>query len=319
MTSSSSHPIALDLGALWRRGRVIAADIKLAHSVFALPFALLAAFLAAGAAGRLPGVAEIALVVACMVLARTAAMTFNRWADAALDAANPRTRNRAIPGGRVPPAAMLAASAACAAGLVAGAGGFWALNGNPWPLVASPAVIAWLLAYSFTKRFTRLCHLVLGVALALSPVAAALALAPGSLARADIWLLAVMVACWVAGFDVLYALQDVGVDRETGLRSLPADAGIGAALWASRGLHAVAFGALLAIAIASPLLGAGFATGTGLVGLLLAIEHLLVRGGSTDRLTAAFFTVNGSISLLLGALGIADVVRALIGSSAGLA
>ncbi|MCC7205139.1 MAG: UbiA family prenyltransferase, partial [Phycisphaeraceae bacterium] len=156
----------------------LARDIKLSHSVFALPFALLATFLAASHRGRLPGVLELTLLVVCMVLARTLAMSVNRWADAGLDAQNPRTARRAIPAGRLSRSFVLGAAVVCFAGFVLAAGGFWLVNGNPWPVVLSPLVGGWLALYSFTKRYTWLCHLFLGSSLALSPIAATIAIDP---------------------------------------------------------------------------------------------------------------------------------------------
>ena len=299
----------------------IARDIKLSHTVFAMPFALLGTFLAAGWAGRLPGAGEFAMIVACMVLARTLAMTVNRWADAALDASNPRTAGRAVPGGRVSRGAMLAAALACAAGLVAAAAGFWLFYDNPWPLWLSPAVLAVLAGYSFTKRFTWLCHLFLGVALGISPVAAAVAIEPGALALhpgtlgpgmpGAVWLIAGMVLCWVAGFDVIYALQDVEHDRAQGLFSMPSRLGAETALWVSRALHLCVIAALAWAWLSSPLLRGLFAGAIVLTAALLVVEHALVWGSKTHRLNMAFFTVNGVVSLLLGAAGITDVVLAL--------
>jgi 4-hydroxybenzoate polyprenyltransferase len=291
----------------------IARDIKLSHTVFAMPFALLGAFLAAGWAGRLPRWGEFGLVVVCMVLARTVAMTVNRWADASLDASNPRTAGRAVPSGRVSRGAMLAAALGCAMGFVIAAGGFWLFFENPWPLMLSPAVVVVLAGYSFTKRFTWLCHLFLGLALGVSPLAAAIAIEPGALLAPPptLWLLAGMVLCWVAGFDVIYALQDIDHDRSQGLFSMPSRLGTGRALWISRVLHLIVIAALAAAGALSPRLGVWFASAVLLTAALLATEHALVWGSRTHRLNMAFFTVNGVISLLLGAAGIADVLQAV--------
>lgn len=290
----------------------LARDIKLSHSVFALPFALLAMFMAAADVRRFPSVAECGLIVVCMVLARTAAMAFNRWADAALDRANPRTVGRAIPGGRLSKRFMLGATIVCGLALIAFASAFWFLRGNPWPVIASPLVLAWLLGYSYSKRFTWLCHLILGTALALSPIAAALAIEPEFLRRPDVYLLAAMVMCWVAGFDIIYALQDVEIDRAAALYSMPARLGVEPALWISRVLHLVALAALLAVLLANPYLDVLFTIGIACVALLLILEHALVWGSRTHRIPLAFLTVNGVISLLLGGLGIADICRSLM-------
>ncbi len=287
----------------------VARDIKLSHTVFALPFALLATFLAASSdAGRLPSVTQFVLIIVCMVLARTAAMAMNRWADARLDADNPRTRGRAVPSGRISRPFMLGVVIACGLGFIASAGGFWLIDQNHWPIVLSPAVLAWLCFYSFTKRFTALCHVVLGSALALSPVAAAIAIHPPALQTPAPWLLAGMVACWVAGFDVIYALQDVAIDREQRLHSLPSRVGVEPALWVSRALHVLAASLLVALAWISPKLNVLFAVGVALVIALLIVEHAIVWRSKTRHINVAFFTLNGVISLLLGGLGIADVL-----------
>lgn len=298
------------------RWLLAARDIKLSHSVFALPFALLATFLAAawrsgGGAVRLPGAATLGLIVLCMVAARTAAMAVNRWADADLDAANPRTARRAIPGGRLSRRYMGGVALGSAAIFILAAAAFWLLNDNLWPLALSPLVLAWLAGYSFAKRFTWLCHLWLGSALALSPIAATIAVEPAALAQPAPYLLAAMVMCWVAGFDVIYALQDVAVDRTAGIHSLPARFGAGPALSVSRALHAAALAALVALVMNSDVLGAGFMVGIAIVAALLLLEHALVWGSRTHHIHMAFFTVNGVISLVLGGLGVIDIVLAV--------
>lgn len=287
----------------------LARDIKLTHTVFALPFAVLATFLAAGWAGRLPSWIEFLLIVLCMVAARTAAMSVNRWADAAIDARNPRTENRAVPAGRVSASTMLGTAIVSAMFFALMAGGFWLVRDNPWPLILSPLVLIVLCGYSFTKRITWLCHIVLGLALGLSPLAAAIAIEPGFLGQPVVWLLALMVLCWVAGFDVIYALQDVETDRDEGLHSMPARLGVGRALWISRGLHTSAAAALICIVRISPQLDIVFTLAVALTIALLILEHALVWGSKQNRLHLAFFTVNGIISLLLGAGGLVDVIR----------
>ncbi len=289
----------------------IAGDIKLSHTVFAMPFALLATYLSAGSADRLPGLDEFFLIVLCMFLARTVAMTVNRLADAGLDASNPRTAGRALPSGRLDRRFMILAAVICAASFIAAAGGFWWLRSNPWPVILSPGVLLFLAGYSYTKRFTWLCHVYLGVALALSPVAAVIAIEPGYLGVTAPWLLAGMVACWVGGFDVIYALQDVEHDRSLGLYSMPAKLGIGRALWVGRALHALAAVCLLILWHHSPLLGVWFLSASVLTLVLLAFEHALVGRSRTHHIHIAFLTVNGVISLLLGAAGIIEVVTSL--------
>ena len=298
--------------SIFSRLSLLARDIKLSHSIFALPFALLATFLAAASGDRLPGPLALILIVVCMVLARTVAMTFNRWADYRLDAQNPRTSGRAIPSGRLSPKFVLGTTGICAAGFIVASAGFWIISNNPWPLLFSPAVLAWLLLYSFTKRFTWLCHLLLGSALALSPLAASIAIEPSYLGQREPYLLAFMVMCWVGGFDIIYALLDVGVDRQTGLHSIPARWGIKPALWVSRLLHLLALSALMMLGHLSPSLGLGFGVVTAIVAGLLMFEHALVWRSQTHHIHLAFFTINGVISVLLGALGILDVVQYVV-------
>ncbi|MFQ5807507.1 MAG: 4-hydroxybenzoate octaprenyltransferase, partial [Phycisphaerae bacterium] len=206
--------------------------IKFSHSVFALPFAVLATFLAARP--KLPSWGQFGLIVFCMVAARSAAMTFNRIADARFDAANPRTAHRPLTTGRISPAlAWLFFLAACACFILGCAGFLW-LDGNAWPLILSVPVIGLLCFYSYTKRFTRWSHMVLGAAIASAPVAAWIAINPATLG-APAWLLMLAVTFWIAGFDLIYACQDVDFDRQAGLYSLPAKMGVAAALWSARG------------------------------------------------------------------------------------
>ncbi len=299
--TATPPPIAQQLGA-------VARDIKLTHTVFALPFALLAMVLASGWADRLPSIIELGLILLCMVTARTFAMAFNRLSDAMIDARNERTAGRALPSGRVRWGTMLWVVIACSVAFVGSTALFIFASGNTLPLILSLPVLFVLGGYSYTKRFTWLCHMVLGFALAISPLAAVIAIEPGYLAAPTAWLIALMVLCWVAGFDVLYALQDTEVDRELGLYSVPSRLGVGTALWISRGLHIVSAGALITALTLSPQLGLWFTTAACLTCALLVFEHALVWGGKTKQLNMAFFTVNGIISLLLGTAGIADVI-----------
>lgn len=281
----------------------ILADIRLAHSVFALPFALLG--LLVGTRGAPPAPLLGLQFLAAMLCARSAAMGWNRLADRRFDASNPRTAGRALPSGRVSPRAMAAFTLACAAGFV----GVAATLG-PLCLAFSPLVLAVLWAYSLAKRFTSLAHLVLGLALGLAPPAAYLA-ARGSIeadAPIALWL-GLAVLLWVAGFDIIYAGQDVEHDRREGLRSLPARLGLRGALRVAAVLHAGMLAALVAAARAwglGPLSWAAIA----LVGALLAVEHGLVRGGDLSRVNAAFFTVNGVVALAFGGLVAADLLWA---------
>lgn len=279
----------------------ILSDIKLGHSIFALPFALLG--LLVGTRGEAPTPRLLLQFVAAMVLARSAAMGWNRLADRHLDATNPRTAGRALPSGRVSTRAMAAFTLACAAGFVAVAGSLGRLC-----LLLSPLVLLVLWAYSLAKRYTLLAHLVLGLALGLAPPAAYLA-ARGSLeadAAIALWL-GLSVLLWVAGFDVIYACQDVEHDRREGLRSLPARLGVRPALRVAAGLHA---GMLAVLAVTAREAGFGAAgwAAIGLVGALLAVEHALVRGGNLARVNAAFFTLNGVVSLAFGGLVAADIL-----------
>lgn len=289
---------------------VVARDIKLSHTVFALPFALLAMVLAAGWAERLPRMIELGSILLCMVTARTYAMALNRLSDATIDARNDRTEQRALPSGRVRRDTMLWVVIFSAVAFVGCTALFIAVSSNTWPLILSLPVLFVLGGYSYTKRFTWACHLVLGLALAISPVAAVIAIEPGYLQTPTAWLIALMVLCWVAGFDVLYALQDTEVDRTLGLHSIPSRLGVDAALWISRGLHIVSAGALVAALLLSRQLGIAFTVAAGMTCALLVLEHALVWGGRTKQLNMAFFTVNGIISVLLGLAGIIDVMAA---------
>ncbi len=281
--------------------------IKFSHSVFALPFALMAAFLAArGLPGGRPTWRHLLLVVVCMVAARSVAMTFNRIADAAIDARNPRTAGRPIPAGQI--SALSAWTFLVAAALIFGAGcfGFYRWFGNVWPLLLCVPVLAYLCGYSYTKRFTKWSHFYLGSAIAFSPVAAWIAIDPASVGVPALVLMAA-VTCWIGGFDIIYACQDIDVDRREQLHSLPARWGPGRALLAARLAHALTVLLLLALwRIAA--LGPLYVAGVGAVAVLLLIENALVRADDFSRVNLAFFTVNGVVSLSLGVLTIVDVL-----------
>ena len=280
-----------------------ARDIKISHTVFALPFALLSTFLAAGG---LPKTGVLVLILVCMVTARTVAMAANRLLDAALDARNPRTARRAIPSGRLSKSFYGAATAACGFAFLLACAAFWSVYRNPWPLALSLPVLLFLSAYPLLKRFTRLCHYYLGAALALAPICAWLAVR-GSLAPPPLWM-AGAVLCWTAGFDIIYACQDYLSDVECGVFSVPAKIGIGPALWVSRLTHLVCIGFLTGLGRSAPALGSLYWVGVAVVALLLVIEHSLVRDDDLSKVGLAFFTVNGVISVLLGTLGIADIL-----------
>lgn len=278
--------------------------IKFSHSLFALPFAVLATFLAARPARPQP--LQFGLIIVCMVAARSAAMTFNRIADAAIDARNPRTAGRALPAGMISPAAAWLFFVLAAGFFMAGCAGFYAAYENPWPVLLGLPTLAFLCGYSYAKRFTRWSHVVLGVGIAFAPVAAWIAINPATLGAAA-WLLLLAVALWIAGFDIIYACQDVEFDRAEGLHSLPARLGVGPALWMARGFHVVTVAALIGAGSLSGL-GAPYFAGVACVGVLLAIENALVSPNDLSRVNLAFFTINGCVGLLLGVLGVVDVL-----------
>jgi len=285
--------------------------IKLSHSVFALPFALMAVFLAGrDVPGRhLPRPGHVLLVVACMVFARSVAMTFNRIVDREIDARNPRTRDRPLPTGRLSLRAALFFCGFCIGGFLACCTGFLWIYGNPWPTIAGAPVLAYLCGYSYAKRFTQWSHFYLGSALGLAPVAAWVAVHPATLGWAALILMGA-VTCWVAGFDILYACQDVEVDRRDGLHSLPSRWGIGPALWAARACHAAAVLLFTLLGWIAPL-GRPYLIGVAAVAVLLLVENLLVRPDDLSRVNLAFFTVNGMVSVGLGVLAIIDVLLAV--------
>lgn len=268
--------------------------VRFSHSVFALPFALQGAWMASRG---LPAARDLALIVLCAVAARTAAMAFNRLVDRRFDAANPRTAGRELPTGRITPRGAAALCAGAAALFVAGA---FALN----PLCGKLAlpVLAILLGYSLVKRFSAAAHLVLGISLGLAPLGAWLAVRGGLGADgpAVLWL-ALGVTTWVAGFDLIYACQDVDFDRRAGLRSIPARLGAGPALGLARALHVAAVGCF-ALQAASFELGWIYWVALALAAGLLAWEHSLVSARDLSRVDLAFFTLNGwvGIALFLG-------------------
>lgn len=295
---------------------LFAGDIKIAHTVFALPFALLSTFMAArdGAAATvsrshsiLPAPGKLLLILICMVTARTMAMAVNRLLDARLDAQNPRTARRAIPSGALSPRFYATITALCVLGFIAATAGFWFGYANPWPLIFALPVLAFLSAYPLLKRFTRLCHYYLGTALALAPICAWIAIR-GSIAAPPVWM-AGAVLCWTAGFDIIYACQDYQSDIACGVFSVPARLGIGRALWVSRLTHVIAVVMLILLGLSSPFLSSLYFVGAGLAAGLLVVEHSLVKPGDLSKVNLAFFTVNGIFSLLLGSLGIVDVLR----------
>ena len=261
--------------------------IKWEHSIFALPFALCGAMLAAGG---WPTPHQLAWIVVAMIAARSAAMAFNRIADAAIDAANPRTRTRALPAGTLTPAFVTTFVVLSSAIFILAASQL-----NHLSLILSPLALTVLLLYSYTKRFTRWSHLVLGFALGIAPSAAWIAVR-GSL-DPRILLLTAAVTFWVGGFDVLYACQDYEFDRESNLHSIPRYIGIQGALLVARLFHGVMLLLLIALILAFGL-GKLAVAGVIAVALLLLYEHSLVHPTDLSKLKAAFFTMNGVISVV---------------------
>jgi 4-hydroxybenzoate polyprenyltransferase len=283
--------------AVLRNLRATLEMIKWEHSIFALPFALCGAMLAARG---FPPVHQLAWIIVAMVAARSAAMAFNRWADAAIDAANPRTRTRALPTGNLSPAFVATFVVVSSVIFIVAASQL-----NRLALLLSPVALAVLLLYSYTKRVTRWSHLVLGFALGIAPSAAWIAVR-GSL-DPRILLLTAAVTFWVGGFDVLYACQDYEFDCQAGLHSVPRYFGIPASLWIARVFHGIMI-TLLILLVISFELGVWAIIGVLAVILLLVYEHSLVRSDDLSKLNAAFFTMNGVISVLFFVFVAADLL-----------
>ena len=272
------------------RIRIVLEMIKFEHSVFALPFALVGALLAARESGTLPTWHQLLWIVVAMVGARSAAMTINRIADVEFDRRNPRTASRALPTGELSVGFAWAFTIAASALLVFAA---WKLN--PLALKLSPVALAVLFFYSYTKRFTSWAHFVLGLCLGISPAAAWIAIR-GSL-DLRMLILCAAVTLWVGGFDVLYACQDVEFDKEAGLFSIPKKFGIARSLLIARMMHILMVALLCWLALSFHLAWPAWA-GIAVVALLLGYEHSLVKANDLSKINAAFFTVNGYISLL---------------------
>ena len=285
------------MGNVWQSARLTLETIKWEHSVFALPFALTGAVLAAGG---WPRPAVLGWIVLCMVSARSAAMAFNRLVDARLDAANPRTKMRALAAGKL--------SAGFVGGFVVVSSAVFVLGAamlNRLTLELALPTLAVLLIYSYMKRVTRWSHLVLGLALGIAPSAAWIAVR-GSL-DARIVVLTAAVLLWVGGFDVLYACQDFEFDRAAGLKSVPQAFGLDAAFWIARAMH---LGMVCLLAWLVRLFGLGGLAwaGVGVVAGLLLYEHSIVSPRDLRRMNAAFFTLNGLISVVFFGFFAADVV-----------
>jgi 4-hydroxybenzoate polyprenyltransferase len=296
VTASISSPTLL------ARLKMTLAMIKFEHSLFALPFALTGALLAWRHENfATPGLpAKLLWITAAMVGARSAAMAFNRLADAAIDARNPRTATRHLPAGLLS-ARFVWLFLAASIGLFALAA--YALN--PLCLALSPVALAVILAYSYCKRFTSLSHLVLGLALGIAPTAAWIAIT-GAIDLRTGWL-TLAVLLWTAGFDIIYACQDHDFDRAAGLHSIPARYGIAKALVLSRLLHAGMIAALIVLA-AQFTLGAVAYAGIALVAALLIYEHSLVHATDLSRVNVAFFTLNGWVSILFSLFWMVEII-----------
>lgn len=278
--------------------------VKFSHTIFAMPFALIGFFLGAYRGGSMMGGAIrwelLAYVLVCMVTARSAAMAFNRWLDRHFDAANPRTAIREIPSGMVSADGALRFTLVMSVLFVATA---WMIN--PLCFVLSPVALAVILGYSYTKRFTPLCHLILGVGLSLAPIGAYLAVT-GVFAILPC-LFSLAVVGWVAGFDILYALQDEAFDRSQGLHSIPAAWGQRRAMFVSRVLHLLC-GALIVSAGFLGSFSGWYAVGALVFCGMLVYQHSLVRPGDLSKINLAFMTSNGIASVVFAVFVILDLV-----------
>jgi len=292
-------------GAVTRGLPAILSDIRFEQTLFSLPFLLLAALVAAGG---WPDGRTLALILVALVGARSSAMAFNRFADAEIDGRNPRTSSRAVPSGRVSPAAMGTFALVAAGVFLAAAAAL-----NTLCLLLSPVALLFLIGYSWTKRVTAFCHLILGTAIGIAPLGAWAAVRGTFLDQAGAfepgpWLLALGVGLWVAGFDVIYACPDAEEDDHEGLHSIPSTLGVPRAFVVSAAMHVcalTAFGASGALLGLGPAFWVGLALGTG----VLVTEHVLVRPGRYERMTTAFFRLNAVFSLLLLVTGAIDVLR----------
>ncbi len=271
--------------------------VKFPHTIFALPFALLAALLAAGG---LPSVSQLFWIIVAMAGARTGAMGANRLLDAEIDARNPRTRDRALPAGLIDKRQVLLLVVISYAIFI-----FAAAMLNRLCFILAPFVVIILTGYSLAKRYTEMTHFILGFCLALAPIGAWIAIT-GSLAPTPL-LLGAAVGCWVSGFDLLYALQDIDFDRAHELHSIPARIGITETLKLARRLHLVMLVLLLIVWLLNPLLNWFFLVGWLAVAALLHYEHGLVSPDDLSRVDTAFFTVNGWISLTLLIIAAIDI------------
>jgi 4-hydroxybenzoate polyprenyltransferase len=274
--------------------------VKFAHTVFALPFAMIGFFLGFADTGSSISLRLLLLVLLCMVFARSAAMGFNRYIDRRFDEKNPRTAKREIPAGILPPSAVMAFVIINVAAFI-----ITTFFINRLCFFLSPVAIVVVLGYSFTKRFTSLCHLVLGLGLSLAPIGAYIAVT-GHFALYPI-LYSVAVICWVSGFDIFYALQDIEFDKSQGLKSIPTWLGITNSLWLSAALH-LAAACIIVFAGIEIKFGMLYWAGTVIFIALLLYEHLIVKPSNLKRVNQAFATLNGIASVIFGLFVIAELL-----------
>jgi len=274
--------------------------VKFSHTVFAMPFAIAGYFIGATEPGYGFSVKTFLLVLACMVFARSAAMAFNRWADVRFDSLNPRTAVREIPSGKITPRQAIVFVIASSLLFIAATGML-----NRLTLILSPVALAVVLGYSYTKRFTPLCHLVLGLGLSLAPIGAYIA-DTGHFALLPL-IYSFIVLTWVSGFDIIYSLQDDEFDRDTGLYSIPAVMSRGKALAVSSALHAVS----VALVAAAGITGEGgyfYWTGAAIFIMMLIYQHLIVRPDDLSRVNMAFGTTNGIAGVIYGLAVVLDLL-----------
>ncbi len=274
--------------------------VRFSHTVFAMPFALAGYFIGATEPGFGLSLKTFMLVLACMVFARSAAMGFNRWADVRFDSLNPRTAVREIPSGKITPRQALVFVIASSVLFIVSAGLL-----NRLTLVLSPVALIIVLGYSYTKRFTLLCHLVLGLGLSLAPIGAYIAVT-GSFALLPL-IYSFIVLTWVSGFDIIYSLQDDQFDRETGLYSIPAVMSRGKALTVSIALHLIS---VVLVVVAGFAGDAGFIywTGAAIFIIMLIYQHLIVRPDDLSRVNMAFGTTNGIAGVIYGLAVVLDLL-----------
>lgn len=282
---------------IFRKIKIILEMIKFEHTIFALPFAIISAFIASDG---IPPPDKIVWILVAMIGARSCAMAFNRLADSDIDGVNPRTAARAIPAGRITKRAVWVFTVVSAALLV-----FAAYKLNPLAFTLSPAALAVIVGYSYSKRWTILSHFWLGLSISIAPIGAWIAI-KGTLDWPPM-LLGLAVFLWIGGFDIIYACQDFEFDRKHGLFSIPARYGKQRALRLSSILHAMMVTVLIGVTAITNL-GVFYLIGVGIVTILLIYEHSIVRPNDLSRVNLAFFTLNGIVSLVLMSLSMADML-----------